>query len=189
MRSIFALDIGTKEAGSGIVLMRTTATPREPVDRENTRFLFPRIAPNSHIQNYIRERESITCHCDGEFPELVFEGISSYGNTQGRDIHRTLMWIGRLIGAYEATREIGDHLPQIVLRRTAAAWMVGGKANDSRVSQAVRDRFGGMGATNKMVKGTTKSPGPLFGFASDVWAAAAVGIAYVEGAKCEEGWR
>ena len=181
-RRILALDIGTKAEGSGLAYFKTWGTPREPIRADNTQILSLAIVPNSMI-----ERQIDRGTCAGT--EAVFEGISSYGNIQGRDIHRTLLWIGRLYGRWLSWCTSGEPCPAIVLAVTAKAHLTGkANAKDSLVAQAVRDRFGGMGATPKAVKGTKKSPGPLYGIKGDAYRALAVGIAFVEGAKTEDVW-
>ncbi len=180
-RSIVALDVGTGQRGSGWLRISTTATPHDKVCAENTSISWAEMSPNEVILDRLR---------DGTWGrnsgvEFVFEGISSFGNQQGGDIHRTLLWIGRMIEAVEAST---GSQPKMVLRVTARAFLAGAKATDAAVAQVVRERFGGPGATRSMVCGTKAEPGPLYGFKKDIWQAAAVGIAYVEGARLWTGW-
>lgn len=187
---IFALDIGTKAAGSGCVLMKTSATARKPVNRRNTSFSYPEISENWRIEHWIRDRKTLIDACTGRFPRLVFEGISSYGKAVGKETFGTVAWIGRLLAAQDM-RQLSDPRPVVILRRVVKAHLVGARrpgdpSVDSMIATAIRERFGGAGATKSQVCGTKKKPGPLYGFHDDIWSAAAVGIAYVEGAETEK---
>lgn len=180
MRRILALDIGTAAAGSGFVDFATSATKADPVCGGNTRILECGIYPNDEIEGRLLRRPPGI--------QIVFEMISSQGNRQGRDIHRTLLWIGRLSAA---VRHLGAGEPGIayVLARTAAAHVAEmGRAGDPQVAQAVRDRFCGVGATPSQAKGTKASPGPLYGFKSHIYRAAATGIAFAEDCRQEHPW-
>lgn len=187
-RHIIGLDIGTKEAGSGWLAIETTADERHPVNAENTRVMWARMDTNSRILTQLRHTNPVP------LPEFVFEGMSSYGKAVGGDVMTSLLWIGRMIGTIDTRRELGDPDPQIVLRRVVAAHLVGARRKgdptmDGMIGKAVRERFGGLGATRAKVVGKKSSPGALYGFKDDIWAAAAVAIAYVEGAEVETGWR
>lgn len=181
MRRILAFDIGTADRGSGVVAFETTATPRDPVCWANTKILSPSMEKNSIIvksQSIMLPAAWWTQHAPNEV-EIVFEGISSYGNTAGKSIYRTLLWIGRLWQCFDL------YEPKMVLRATAKSHLCGPRAKDGDVIQAIRDRFGGVGAVDKDVKGTKANPGPLYGFKADIWQAMGLGIAYVEGARQE----
>ncbi len=178
-RRILALDIGTGAAGSGFVDFETSATKEDPVCAGNTRILECGIVPNEEI------KWRIPLWKDGVPAEVVFEMISSQGNRQGRDIHRTLLWIGLLSAVVPSNAPP----PCYVLARTAAAHVAEmGRAGDKQVAQAVRDRFCGVGATPSQAKGKKGSPGPLYGFKGHIYRAAATGIAYVEGCRQEHPW-
>lgn len=188
---ILALDVGTKTAGSGVVLFDTSVTAQDLVRSSNTTIVACGIWPNTVIENRF-----VSLAIVDPLTVLVFEGVSHHGNKAGRDVHRANLWIGRLFGVWRTTlrRHLGAPEPVVILARTAAAWMGASRRTkkdptiDSQVAQAVRDRFGGMGASRKDVCGTKNAPGPLYGFRGDVYRAMAVGIAYVEGAEQEEPW-
>ncbi len=216
-RVVIALDIGTKAAGSGWVCFESSADDWRPVDGRNTKILACGMSPNNSLLWMLRRSRGRHCgHIKGEnealkgIPksadeiEVVFEGIATYSFSRNLDL--TALWIGRLVEA----SSLGNELPnppietnpdppaQIILRATARPHLIGmpraeegekKPSADALVAQAIRERFCGMGATNAMAKGRKAQPGPLFGFTADIWAAMAVGIAYVEGAKREEGWR
>ena len=186
-RHICALDVGTKAAGSGWLAIETTADEHHPVSAENTRVLWCAMATNAKILRALRQSKD-------ERVEFVFEGISSYGKAIGGDTILTVTWIGRMIEAADARPGLGTPEAQIVLRRTVAAHLVGARRKgdptmDSSIKKAVSERFGGMGATWRTVTGKKSSPGPLYGLTADIWSAAAVAIAFVEGAEVETGWR
>lgn len=187
-RVVIALDIGTKAAGSGWVCFESSADEHHPVDGDNTSVLWSQMTTNAEIIG------RIVGEGRGEEYDFVFEGISSYGKKVGASTIGTCLWIGQMVGAIDATRNLGDPEPQIILRRVVSAHLVGARrpgdpTMDSMVARAVAERFGGMGATLNSVKGKKAAPGPCWGFHDDIWAAMAVGIAFVEGAKREEGWR
>lgn len=188
LRHVVALDIGTKEAGSGWLAIETTADEHHLVDAENTRVVWCGMETNGKILLQLQYADSTPGY------EIVFEGMSSYGKAVGGSVMLSLLWIGRMIGTIDTRREYGGADPQIVLRRTVAAHLVGARragdpTMDSMIAKAVRERFGGFGASKPSVCGTKAARGPLFGFKADIWQAAAVAIAYAEGAKTEEGWQ
>ena len=187
-RHIISLDVGTKAAGSGWLAIETTADEHHPVNAENTRVMWARMDTNSRMLLQLANTNPVP------LPEFVFEGMSSYGKAIGGDVMTSLLWIGRMIGTIEARRELGDPDPQIVLRRVVTAHLVGARRKgdptmDSSIKKAVSERFGGFGATWRTVTGKKSSQGPCYGFKDDIWAAAAVAIAFVEGAEVETGWR
>lgn len=189
-RAVIALDIGTKAKGSGAVAMVSEADENRPVSAQNTRIVWGRMQPNSQILSMLESAENTF----GVPLFVVFEGLSSYGKRIGESTINTLLWMGRMIHAYDRRRDFGETRSQIVLRRTVAAHLVGSRRKgdptmDTMVKHAVAERFGGMGATLQSVKGKASDPGPCYGFSEDIWQAAGLAIAYLEGAETEEKWR
>lgn len=183
-RNIVALDIGTGERGSGWVCFDTKADEHNPVNADNTRVVWSVMESNEEILRQLRA---------GSAPvQFVFEGVSSYGKAIGAETIGTALKIGEMIGTIETRRrELGDPDPVIVLRRVVAAHLVGARKKgqptmDSMIAAAVRERFGGMGASRSDVCGTKKNPGPLYGFKQDIWQAAGLAVAYIEGCQVEE---
>ncbi len=54
------------------------------------------------------------------------------------------------------------------------------KGTDADVREALIDRYGG---DRETAVGRKANPGPLHGIARDMWAALAVGVAWIEGAR------
>lgn len=95
---------------------------------------------------------------------LAIEMIASYGMPVGREVFETCVWIGRFIESWG-----GSHA--LVYRRDVKHHLCNSaKAKDANVRQALLDRWGGKAAAI----GSKKTPGPLYGFSADMWAALAV---------------
>jgi len=109
--------------------------------------------------------------------EFAVEMVENYGKTVGRSIFETCVWIGRFI---ETLRGVGwpEGDIHLITRRQIKLNMTGlATANDRQIRQAICDRYGG---DPRRAKGTKKAPGPLFGFADDMWSALAVAITATE---------
>jgi hypothetical protein len=119
------------------------------------------ILPNAQMLDFI----ATTPHRYGAI--LAVEMIASYGMAVGREVFDTCVWIGRYVQAWQP----GTH--RLVYRREVKMHLCGTmKAKDTNIRQALVDRFGG--------KGTKASPGGLFGFKSDMYAALAVAVTAAE---------
>lgn len=105
---------------------------------------------------------------------LVIEQIESMGMSVGKEVFETVFWSGRF-----ADRWSGRGLPfDRVTRRTVKLHLCGtSRAKDPNVRQALIDRFG---PGKEAAIGLKKSPGPLYGFKSDLWAALAVAVTWVD---------
>ncbi len=190
-RTVIALDIGTKAAGSGAVCFETTASPECPVSAKNTRLLWAKMDQNPALLHRMRYGVSE----DGREYEWVIEGLSARADKAGNSTFATLLWVGQMLGTIETRRELGDKGASVVLRSTvtshlrATARGKGAPTTDKQVADVVRVRFGGMAATDSQLKGTKGNPGPLYGVKQDIWQALGLGIAYVEGAELDESWK
>ena len=104
---------------------------------------------------------------------MAIEMIASYGMPVGADIFETCFWIGRF---WE--RALGWPIDcERVYRKDVKMFLCGStKANDSNITTAIVDIYDPHRRFGKHGKGTKKNPGPLFGFAKDMWAAMAVGL-------------
>lgn len=131
--------------------------------------------------------------------ELSCEMIASYGMGVGKSVFDTCLCIGRIL-------EICEHNPHIVkvylITRVQVKMEISynPRANDTAIRQALIDLYGGKEVAMGAVKcpkckgkgwvgrgrptceacggeGWETPPGPLHGFASDMWAALGVGIA------------
>ena len=106
---------------------------------------------------------------------IVCEMVASYGMPVGRTIFDTVVWIG----VYrELARGMGIPF-HLVTRRDCKLHLCGScRAKDSNVRQALLDAFPATGGGKTPQVGTKTQPGPLFGFAKDLWAALAVAITW-----------
>lgn len=112
-----------------------------------------------------------TYDCD----HLAIEMIASYGMPVGREVFETCVWIGRYIEAFGAVR---PHT--LVYRRDVKLHLCGqARAKDGNIRAALIDKFG---PGKEKAIGKKKSPGPLYGFSDDVWAALGVYVTFTEGA-------
>ena len=98
--------------------------------------------------------------------KTVIEMIASYGMPVGKEVFETCVWIGRF-------HQASFHPPAYVYRKDVKMHICGNtRAKDANIRQALIDRFGPVG--------TKKEKGHFYGFKSDIWAAYAVGITYLE---------
>jgi hypothetical protein len=107
--------------------------------------------------------------------DLAIEMIASYGMPVGKTTFETVLWLGRFIEAWT------HHKPEVrkIYRKqdTCMHMCHSARAKDANISAAICDRYGG---SMKIAKGTKKTPGPLYGFAGDVWQAMGVAITAAE---------
>jgi len=100
---------------------------------------------------------------------LAIEMIASYGMPVGREVFETCVWIGRFIQAAQI-----EHT--FIYRRDVKRHVCNNAhAKDSNIRQALIDRFGG---SKEAAIGLKKTPGPLYGFKSHMWAALAVAVTH-----------
>lgn len=91
---------------------------------------------------------------------LACEMIASYGMAVGADVFETCVWIGRLLQAHGGQHRLVKRL-EVKMHLCHSS-----KANDATIRKALIDRYGAVG--------TKRSPGRLFGFSGDMWAALGV---------------
>ena len=105
------------------------------------------------------------------YTSVVIEMIASYGMAVGKEVFDTCVWIGRFTQASKCNVEY-------IYRKEEKMNLCGTmKAKDSNIRQALIDRFG--------VVGTKKEQGWFYGFKSDIWAAYACGIVWLDKQKGE----
>ncbi len=107
------------------------------------------------------------------------ECVASYGMAVGRDVFETAEWGGRI---REIVARFADPLNIYrVYRRDVKLHICGSpKAKDSNIRAALIDRYPAIGGGTIPQVGTSKSPGPLFGFSKDKWAALGVALTVAE---------
>ena len=103
---------------------------------------------------------------------LAIEMIASYGMPVGREVFDTCVWIGRFSGIFEYLNRDVEYIYRKEEKMCLCNSM---KAKDSNIRQALIDRFGEVG--------TKKNQGWFYGFKSDIWAAYAVGVTYLDKEK------
>ena len=115
------------------------------------------ILPNDELLGHLRR-------CD--FCEtMAIECVASYGMAVGAAVFATVMWCGRFIEAHDRT---GGQAIEVYRKDVKMHLCHSMRAKDANIRQALIDRFG--------PPGTKKSPGPLYGAKSHIWAALAVGV-------------
>lgn len=103
---------------------------------------------------------------------LVIERVASYGMAVGRNVFETCEWVGRFSQA--------SHAPVGYIYRQDEKLHIchDSRAKDANIRRALIDRFAQKDLKNG--KGTKKDPDWFYQFYSDVWAAYAAGITYIE---------
>jgi hypothetical protein len=148
-KTILALDPGTAETAY-LILDRGV-----PVEHEKL--------PNLAILGVI------DCFCEQQTApvHIVAEDFQSYGLPVGREVYRTVVWLGRYIQrAYEQKVDI-----TLVYRsQIKKHHCPGKKANDAIIRAAMIKRFG--------EPGKKSAPGPTFGVTADEWSALAIAAWY-----------
>jgi len=97
--------------------------------------------------------------------------IASYGMPVGATIFETCFWIGRFREAWRG--------PCVRLTRNRVKQHIchSARAKDSNIRQALIDRYG---PGKERAIGRKAMPGPLYGVKSDLWAALAVGLTFLD---------
>jgi len=107
---------------------------------------------------------------------LAVEMIASYGMPVGAEVFETCVWVGRFEQAWLHYRS-GRPAPMRILRKDVKTHLCGTmKAKDGNIRQALIDRYGGKAAGI----GLKATPGPLYGFSGDMWAALGVAVTAAE---------
>jgi hypothetical protein len=103
----------------------------------------------------------------------VVEMIACYGQRVGREVFETCVWIGKFMSAWQ-TRTIAE--PARLVRRDVKMELCAtNRANDADIRGALIDLYG---PGKAKAVGLKASPGPLYGFKKDMWAALAVAVTF-----------
>ena len=165
MKVILAIDPGNEESAYCLIDIKTY----KPIE-------FNKIK-NVEMFDVI---ERLISEYDGySFNTMVIEMIASYGMPVGKEVFDTCVWIGRFVEAMKMFSKDRFTETKYVYRKDEKMNICGSmKAKDSNIRQALIDRFG--------VVGTKKNQGWFYGFKSDIWAAYAVGITYIDKGKSKK---
>lgn len=110
------------------------------------------------------------------FDRIVVEMIASYGMPVGAEVFETCVMVGRI----EQLADMKEIPHSRVFRKDEKLHICGSpKANDANIRHALIDRFARHDL--KQGKGTKKNPDHFYGFKSDLWAAFAVGVVFIDG--------
>jgi hypothetical protein len=118
---------------------------------------------NCHAKGFLPNADLLALLKSGDlmpYDEAVFEMVACYGMPVGRETFETCVWIGRFIERVKTPHKMA-------YRKDIKIHLCGSmKAKDANIRQALIDKHGKVG--------TMKNQGPLYGFASHLWAALAV---------------
>lgn len=103
---------------------------------------------------------------------IVIEEIASYGMPVGREVFQTVRWAAKFEQVLLDRGLSVVYLPRLKVK---LALCKSPKANDATIRQAIIDHYGP--GRDKAI-GVKKTPGPLYGFKADCWAALALGMAW-----------
>lgn len=154
-RNILAIDPGN--VMSAFCLMRSDYTP---IDKGKVQ--------NADLLAYIEENGKGVDH-------LVVEMIASYGMPVGAEVFETCVMIGMI-------EHLADQMSiphSRVFRQEEKLYIChDSRAKDANIRHALIDRFARF--DKHRGTGTKKCPDYFYGFASDMWAAYAVGTVYLD---------
>lgn len=118
----------------------------------------------------------VNCGC---FQAVGIECIASYGMAVGKEVFETAEWSGRIREIAKAKWTTAKIL-RVYRKQVTMHICLSTKANDSNIRRAILDRYPTTGGGKTPQVGTKSQPGPLFGFANDMWAALGVAITTAE---------
>jgi hypothetical protein len=133
---------------------------------DGRRVLGHAIEPNAALE------ERLLTLPEGDVAAVVLEQIESYGMAVGREVFETVFWTGRFFAASAGLGRV-ERMPRKVVKLHLCQ---SARAQDSNIRVALLDRFGGPA----VAIGKKKTPGPLFGIKSHLWAALALAVVWSE---------
>lgn len=157
------------------------------IDPGNTESAYVLFRPDYTISNRIAYKFSndttlkVISDFGGTFgPEMtvVIEMVASYGMAVGKEVFETCVWIGRFTQAAAAAGCPVEYIYRIEEKQRICH---DSRAKDSNIRQALIDRFAVFDKKNG--KGTKSRPDVFYGFRADMWAAFAVGVAWLDKQK------
>ena len=132
------------------------------------------VMENGHIEQFgiVPTLELIDMLTNGHQGRLaVIEMVASYGMPVGAEVFETCVKVGMMIEANRRNTEM-------MYRREVKMHLCGQmKAKDSNIRQRLIDIYG---PGKAKAIGLKKTPGPLYGFKADMWAALAVAVTWTE---------
>lgn len=150
------------------------------MDREYRPIRFAKIE-NGHLRKVIVDlttEHNLQGFRAGGLLVTVIERVAGYGMPVGKEVFETCEWIGRFTELAEVV--------EYMYRKDVKLNLCGqARAKDTNIRQALIDRFAQHDLKNG--KGTKKAPDWFYGFKSDIWAAYAVGVTYLDRLR-EEDW-
>jgi len=132
------------------------------IERETGRICGKEIVENDAFRLQLWRRE-----IDG-YDRIALEYFQPRGMPTAAEEMDTIFWSGRFIEA------AGRDWDKVFRMQEKISICGHGSATDSNISTALRDMYGGQ----KEAKGLKASPGPLYGFKDDLWAALAIGVTW-----------
>ena len=119
------------------------------------------IEPNAEILELLKYRL--------QWEQVVIEMIASYGMPVGAEVFETCVWIGKFL------EWSGPNAARLYRREVKLELCGSPRAKDANVRQALIDIYG---PGKEKAIGLKKTPGPLFGFKADMWAALGVAVTF-----------
>ena len=105
--------------------------------------------------------------------------IASYGMPVGWTVFETCLFIGQILYVAENCENIAR--VDLITRNDVKNMIChSSKAKDSNITMAIKGRYPATGGGKDPYKGTKDQPGPLYGFANDMWQALALAHAYLD---------
>lgn len=105
-------------------------------------------------------------------PQAAVEMVASYGMAVGQEVFETCVWVGRYM---ETLTSKGIKTDRVYRKEVKMCLCGQTRAKDANIRAALLDRFGDVG--------TKARQGWFYGFKADVWAAYAVGVAWMDKQK------